>query len=87
LGEYGLAVRNFSRVVAKLGAGIADKGRDGFVEGAADGMKGLGKPAVVGSVALPVSAVAGPVAGYGKIDEVFKLLKDYFAPPPPGSKT
>jgi hypothetical protein len=94
LGEYGLAVRNFSRVVAKLGADIADKGRDGFVESAADGVKGLGKPAVVGSVALLVYAVAGPVAGlaafaagYGKIDDVFKLLKDYFGPPPPGPKT
>jgi hypothetical protein len=94
LGEYGLAVRNFTRAIAKLGADIVIKSRDKFVDGAADGLGAIGKPVVVGGFAALVTAVANPVlglaafaAGYDKIDDALKLLKDYFGPPPPGPKT
>jgi hypothetical protein len=97
--RYALTVRNFLTPVARfavaagfeatteatgVGKEVWAKAKPKLIEGAADGLGSMGKPAVVAGVAALVGAVAGPVAGvaalvagYGKIDQFMKLAEKY----------
>jgi hypothetical protein len=97
--RYALTVRNFLTPVARfavaagfeatteatgVGKEVWAKAKPKLIEGAADGLGSMGKPAMVSGVAALVGAVAGPVAGvaalaagYGKIDQFMKLAEKY----------
>lgn len=93
IGEYALVVRNFLSQVARaaldnaftrearrLGSEAYDKARPKIVDGMADGLGSMARPATVITIAGVVSIFAGPTgalvamaAGFGKVDILYKL--------------
>ena len=93
IGEYALVVRNFLSPVARaaldnaftreakrLGSEAYDKARPKIIDGMADGLGSMARPATVIAIAGAVSIFAGPTgalvamaAGFGKVDVLYKL--------------
>lgn len=95
--EYALVVRNFLSMLVRVGIDNAftraskkfssdawEKARPRVVDGVADGIGSMAKPATIVSVAAligvifgPIAGVAAAAAGFGKIDRLMQLAHEW----------
>lgn len=93
IADYALVVRNsvssvarvaldnaFTREAKRLASDVYDKARAKVVDGIADGVGAMARPAtiiaissLIGAVFGPVAGVAAAAAGFGKVDRLLKL--------------